>query len=65
VYSFLRFELFDECSKARGMGAAIVLIVEALSDRRQRNASIASGIELALRGMRPATLLSEMPTKVN
>ena len=62
VYSFLRFELFDECSKARGMGAAIVLIVEALSDRRQRNASIASGIELALRGMRPATILSDMPT---
>jgi len=65
VYSFLRFELFDECSKARGDGScdSVVLILETLSNRRQRNASIASGI--ALRGMRPATLLSEMPTKVN
>jgi hypothetical protein len=33
-----------------------------LSNRRQRNTSIASGIELALRGMRPATILSDMPT---
>jgi hypothetical protein len=48
-----------------GMGAAIGLIVEALSNRRQRNASIASGIELALRGMRPATLLSEMPKRTH
>jgi hypothetical protein len=64
VYSFLRFELFDECSKARGDGScdSVVLILEALSNRRQRNTSIASGIELALRGMRPATILSDMPT---
>jgi hypothetical protein len=64
VYSFLRFELLDKCSKARGDGScdSVVLILEALSNRRQRNASIASGIELALKRMRSVTILSDMPT---
>jgi hypothetical protein len=54
--SFLRFELLDKCSKARGDGSCdcVVLILEASPNCRRRNASIASGIQLALSGMRSA-----------
>jgi hypothetical protein len=64
VHSFLHFELPDECSEPRGDGScdSVVLIHEALPDCRQRNASIASGTQLALRGMRSVTILNDMPT---
>jgi hypothetical protein len=37
VYSFLRFELLDKCSKVRGDGCCdcVVLILEPLSNHRQ------------------------------
>ena len=61
VFLFLRFELIDERSEARGHGRrdSVVLILEALPNCRQRNASIASGIQLALRGMRSVTTLND------
>jgi hypothetical protein len=61
VFLFLRFELLDERSEARGHGRrdSVVLILEALPNCRQRNASIASGIQLALRGMRSVTTLND------
>jgi hypothetical protein len=64
VHSFLRFKLFDDCSEPRRNGSCecVVLVLEALSNCRERNTSIASGIQLALRGMRSATILNEMPT---
>jgi hypothetical protein len=58
VNSFLRFELSDKCSKARGDGSCdcVVLILEASPNCRRRNASIASGIQPALSGMRSVTI---------
>jgi hypothetical protein len=48
VFLFLRFELLDERSEARGHGRrdSVVLILEALPNCRQRNASIATGFNL-------------------
>jgi hypothetical protein len=56
----LRFELLYECSEMRGDGSrqGVVLVFEALPNCRQPNASIASGIQPALRGM----VLKHMPT---
>jgi hypothetical protein len=49
----LPFELVDEGLEMRGHGRrkGVVLVLEALPDRREPNASIASGTELVLKGM--------------
>jgi hypothetical protein len=53
VHSFLRFELFDECSEPRGNGSceSVVLVFEAFPNCGHPNVSIASGIQPAPRGM--------------
>jgi hypothetical protein len=63
---FLRFELPDQRSELRGNGRreGVVLILEALPNGQQPNASIASGIVFALplRGMGSVTVLNYMLT---
>src|SRR6266511_6277642 len=64
--SILRFELVDEYSEMLGHGSrkGVVLVLQVLPNCEEPNASIASGVELALalRGMRSVTVLNDMPT---
>jgi hypothetical protein len=66
VCLFLHFELLDEYSEMRGHRSpkGVVLFFQALPNGQEPNASIASGVELALalRGMRSVTVLNDMPT---
>jgi hypothetical protein len=62
VCLFLRFELLDECSEMprHRTREGVVLVLQALPDCGEPNASIATGIELALalRGMGSVTVLN-------
>jgi hypothetical protein len=60
----LPFELVDERREMRrhGRRKGIVLVLEALPDGREPNASIASGTEPVLSGMGSVTVLNDMPT---
>src|SRR5262245_35553508 len=66
VCLFLHFELLDECSEMRRhrRHEGVVLVLEALPNCGEPNASIASGIELAFRSTRmgPVTVLNYVPT---
>src|SRR5262245_6235776 len=66
VCLFLHFELLDECSAMRRhrRHEGVVLVLEALPNCGEPNASIASGIELAFRSTRmgPVTVLNYVPT---
>src|SRR5262249_11254660 len=63
---FLRFELTDERSELRGDGAreGVVLVLEALPNRREHNASVPSRFALVfgLRGMSSVAVAKCMPT---
>jgi hypothetical protein len=66
VFLFLHFELANECSEMprHRSRKCVVLVLEALPNCQEPNASIASGIEsgLALRRMGSVTVLNYMPT---
>jgi hypothetical protein len=66
VFLFLHFELANECSEMprHRSRKCVVLVLEALPNCQEPNASIASGIEsgLALRRMDSVTVLNYMPT---